>query len=101
MQHLTSIKEFEQAVAAGGTVVIDFYAQWCGPCKRIAPQLDGLAFEYSDVRFYKVDVDVAEELAHKLRIEAMPTFHVYKRGQRVLETRGADLTPVEAELARP
>lgn len=101
MKHLNSVEEFEQAVASGGTVVVDFYAQWCGPCKRVAPAYEGLAFEFSNAQFYKVDVDVAEELAERLRISAMPTFHVYKRGDRVLESKGADLTQVEAELRRP
>lgn len=56
-------------------VVIDFYATWCGPCKRMAPMVEELAAEYAGkVDFYKIDVDKETPLAQQFRIEAMPTF---------------------------
>ena len=54
--------------------IIDFYAEWCGPCKSLAPVLDDIADEYSDqIHVYKVNVDEEEELAMKFGIRSIPT----------------------------
>jgi thioredoxin 1 len=61
--------------------LVDFYAAWCGPCKQIAPRLEAAVAQYPAVRFYKVDVDAAEELAQRCGIHAMPTFQLYRGGR--------------------
>ena len=93
------------AEAAPRLIVVDFFADWCGPCKRVAPQYARLARTHADVaRFAKVDVDEAAELAKEEGVHAMPTFHIYRsRGgmvEKVFEATGVDLTRLEAELAR-
>ncbi len=55
-----------------GLVVIDLYADWCGPCKMLAPTLEELAGEYSDVKFCKINVDNDRELAMQFRVESIP-----------------------------
>lgn len=60
--------------ASGKPAVIDFFAQWCGPCKMIAPFYAQLSKTYTNVAFFKADVDVAEELTAHFGIESMPTF---------------------------
>ncbi|CAJ1946380.1 unnamed protein product [Cylindrotheca closterium] len=72
------------------TVVVDFTASWCGPCKMIAPIFSEIAEKNPDVEFVKVDVDEAEDVAGLCGIQAMPTFQVYKGGSKVDEMRGAD-----------
>jgi thioredoxin 1 len=79
-----------------GPVVIDFFAHWCGPCKRIAPFFEQLADEYVGVTFLKVDVDESGELVNLFDISAMPTFVFLKNGQVVLKVEGADMKGLES-----
>ena len=62
----------------------------CPPCKMIGPIFESLAGEHSEMEFFKVDVDEAEEVAAECGIQAMPTFQVFKGGQKVAEMKGAD-----------
>lgn len=65
-------------------VVVDFYATWCGPCKRIAPIVDELARRHKgDLVFLKVDVDEVEELVGECGIEVMPTFMFRRKGAHI------------------
>lgn len=67
-------------------VVADFWAEWCGPCKRIAPVLEELAKEYSGkAKVVKVDVDSNQELAARFAIKSIPTLLFFKSG-RVVDT---------------
>lgn len=90
MKHLT-LNEFNPAIA-DGIVVIDFFAERCGPCKMIAPYLDQMQEKLAGhVNFYKVDVDEENELAGSQGITAMPTLKIFKDGQEVKTIVGADL----------
>ncbi|XP_039499488.1 thioredoxin-T [Drosophila santomea] len=72
-------------LAEGKLVVIDFYANWCGPCKIIAPKLEELAQQYSDrTVVLKVNVDDNEDIAIEYNVTSMPTF-VFIRGGDVLD----------------
>ena len=63
-------------------VIVDFYADWCGPCKMIAPVLDELASEYNGrVKVVKVNIDDNQNLAAQYRVTAIPTLLVFKGGQ--------------------
>ena len=80
-------------------LVVDFFAHWCGPCKLIAPQFAALARKHKEIaQFVKVDVDAAPDVQAHARIRAMPTFHIYHRGERVHEMVGANLTKVTVAL---
>jgi len=83
--------EFKQLLAEAGSklVVVDFFAEWCGPCKRIAPFIESLSHEMSNVVFLKVDVDQLAATARDEQISAMPTFRLYKEGVKVDELVGA------------
>jgi len=93
--HVESDEQFatEMQAAAGKTVVVDFFATWCGPCVRIAPVFSQLSAKYSDSTFLKVDVDKCKASAEAQGISAMPTFRFYRGTQQLEELRGAD--PVE------
>ncbi len=64
-----------------GTVLIDFYAEWCGPCKMLAPILEQIAKEEPSLKIVKVDVDELQEIASKYEVMAMPTMKLLKGGQ--------------------
>lgn len=78
-----------------GAVVIDFFATWCGPCKRIAPTYEKLAEAFTNVTFLKVDVDESAELTNEYNISAMPTFVFLKNGKEVKRVEGADMAGLE------
>ncbi|EWC47913.1 hypothetical protein DRE_02795 [Drechslerella stenobrocha 248] len=89
------VKEFREFIAEGVTVV-DFHAVWCGPCKQISPILEKLATEVETVKYLKVDVDEAPDVSAECGIRAMPTFMVFKDGEKVNElVAGKPVTPFE------
>ena len=74
--------EFETAVKqAEGLVLIDFFADWCGPCKMLAPVIAELAEENPEVRFFKVNIDENAELAAQYGVMSIPTVVLIKGGE--------------------
>jgi len=80
--------EFDAEVAAVSTlVVVDFYAPWCGPCRRMAPVLEQVASQYAGkVKFLKVNVDEASGLARRLGVQGLPTLLFFREG-KVVDTQ--------------
>lgn len=70
-------------------VLVDFYADWCGPCKMIAPLVQQIAEESSDYRVYKVNVDHAPQLAARYSVMSIPTLMVFREGKAVQQAVGA------------
>ncbi len=64
-------------------VVVDFFADWCGPCKRLAPIFAELSSELTDMSFVKVDIEEDGELAGSFGVQSIPTLIVFKNGQAV------------------
>ncbi|KAL1959721.1 hypothetical protein VTO42DRAFT_1307 [Malbranchea cinnamomea] len=90
---VTSPTQFAELLSSSTVVVVDFYADWCGPCKAIAPAYEGLAKQFSQpgkVTFAKINVDKQQEIAQTYGITAMPTFLVFKDGNLINTIRGAD-----------
>jgi len=82
VRHITQGEFSSQVTGAGGAVVVDFYATWCGPCRALSPMLDGLAGSFADkIKFFKVNVDESPGLAQNYQIEAIPTVLFFKDGQ--------------------
>src|ERR1039458_5147809 len=83
---------FEQEVLKSPLpVVVDFWAEWCGPCKQVAPVLDELATEYDNrVRIGKVNIDEDQELASDYGVRAIPTFLLFKGGEVAGQIVGID-----------
>jgi thioredoxin 1 len=86
-------------IPSSGAVVIDFFATWCGPCKKIAPVFEKLAEVYPSIAFLKVDVDESGDLAELYEVQAMPTFVFLKNGVIVKRIEGADLRAMEEGFA--
>ena len=79
MKIITTEAEFSTEIKEGITVV-DFFANWCGPCKMLGPVLKEVAEEMKEVHFVKVDVDQSPALAQKFGIMSIPSVHVFKDG---------------------
>ena len=62
-------------------VVVDFYADWCGPCKMMGPVFEEVAAEVTTAKFGKLNIDEAMEIAKKYRVMTIPTFIVFKQGE--------------------
>ena len=73
--------EFKQMLAEKKTFLADFYATWCGPCKMLAPVMEQLSDEITDVEFYNIDVDENPDLAREYRIMNIPAVIAIKGGQ--------------------
>ena len=80
---------FEQIKNGDATVLIDFYADWCGPCRMVAPIVEELAKDNPDVVIGKVNVDDDPELAQIYGVMSIPTLIVLKGGQEVARSTGA------------
>ncbi|XP_031568357.1 thioredoxin-like protein 1 [Actinia tenebrosa] len=91
---------FKPELVNAGTklVVVDFTASWCGPCQRIAPEVEKLSRKYPNVVFLKVDVEVCQETAAKQGVSAMPTFQFFKSQTKVDEMTGADHMMLENKI---
>ena len=86
-------QNFDQEIKAQPLAVVDFYATWCGPCKMLAPILDGVAEETPDVAFYRVDVDQAPGLARRFGVMSIPTLIYFKDGEKAAQTVGVQRKP--------
>lgn len=88
MKIISNVKEFEDVLANNTKVLVDFYADWCGPCKMLAPVLEDVSKEHEDIAFIKVNVDQVSDLAAKFNIMSIPTLIAFKSGNMVKQTMG-------------
>lgn len=78
---------FNESIASG-VVLVDFYADWCGPCKMIAPVLEQLQEEMSDVQIVKLNVDEAPDIAQEYGVMSIPTLILFNNGKQIAQTLG-------------
>ena len=89
-------QNYQEVIGSGKTVLLDFYADWCGPCRRVSPLVERLAEEYPEYAVGKVNVDDEQELAVKFGVMSIPMLAVIKGGELVAKNVGA--IPYEAIL---
>lgn len=91
----------ELVLNSGETVMVDFWAEWCGPCRAVSPILDAIASENSDkIKIVKLNVDDNPQTAVKYQITSIPAMKVFKGGELVKTIIGAKPKPaIEADLA--
>jgi len=89
---------FNEVLSAEGTVLIDFWAAWCGPCRSFAPVFEKASDEHGDITFGKVDTEAQTEIAQAFNISSIPTVMAVRDGVVLYAQPGALPAPALAEL---
>ncbi len=79
--HVTTATFEDQVILSEQPVIVDFYADWCGPCKMLSPVLEQLAVDHADVKIAKVNVDEEPALAERYRVRGIPHVVMFRNGK--------------------
>ena len=91
-------ESFDELIDGDGIVLVDFWAEWCGPCHRFAPVFEEASEQHQDIRFYKVDTEEERELAARASITSIPTLMAFRDGILVYARPGALPAPMLEQL---
>ena len=107
---------FEETIEKNNIVVVDFWAEWCGPCKSFAPVYEEVSNDYDDVVFGKIDTEAQQELAAHFQIRSIPTLMIFREQvvlfsqpgvlsnpqlkEVIAKVQELDMTTVHAEIAK-
>jgi thioredoxin len=99
---VSSVEELNSYLSSEteGLVVLDWSAEWCGPCKRIAPEFEKLAQTETSVKFLHADIDELEETAVQMGISSVPTFLFFKKGVQVDKVSGANISMIKIAVSK-
>ncbi len=81
--------DFERTITDNDIVLVDFWAEWCGPCKRFGPIYEKASEQHAEITFAKLDTDANSELSGQLGIEGIPTLMAFREGVLVFNQAGA------------
>ena len=80
---------FDQIISAENPTLVDFWAEWCGPCKSMHPIFESLEKQYPKIKFARVNVDQNQNISMKFSVQSIPTFIMFKSGQIIDKMMGA------------
>lgn len=102
IKKLESAKDFFEATNQDNLVVIDFYTDWCGPCKRIAPIMEELTTKYPNTKFYKINAEYPDTTLQKVvkacEITSYPSFCFFKSSKCLKKFEGANPAAIEQHI---
>jgi thioredoxin 1 len=90
MHEITTLDDFNKILTTHSAVVVDFFADWCMPCKQIAPYFKELSSQYPNIFFCKVNIENGDEVASMCEVSSLPTFLFYKNKENIDELIGAN-----------
>ena len=105
LSEITVLNDLLAESDVGSVILLDFSAQWCGPCKRVTPLIEKMDEEFQSVTMFKIDVDEADPtLLERYEIQAMPTFIILKKLNQqefhIARVTGADAAAVRLEIEK-
>ena len=96
--NITSIDQYMQSLKSNKLVLVDFYAEWCPPCRAASPEFAKLSTQFTNTSFLKVNVDHVADVAKKENIQSMPTFKLFVNGDMNANFTGFDKTKIVNKL---
>ncbi|TQS38800.1 hypothetical protein Golomagni_00689 [Golovinomyces magnicellulatus] len=99
--NIVSSSQFSKILSSSKVVVADFYADWCGPCRTIAPIYESLAAKYyrpNRITFTKINVDNHQDITQRYNVRSMPTFMIFASGSVIKTVSGADVSGLRSAI---
>ena len=100
MKEVTEWSELQALLNSNRTVIVDVFATWCGPCKKIAPIFEAASKQYPEILFVKTNCSDSQEIAHQLDVSSIPTFIVFVDGEETDRMSGGNIDRLRALIAK-